>query len=626
MLLALTLAAAAASASAAPRKCHYQRVGSSPITWRDSRLVIEGTINHEPVPMIVDTGATNIVLPGSLVTKLNLPIVERLKGESYGAGGVSKTGVASTSEMTIGGVTDYGRDMRVDLDSHMGMVLVGDDFLFQFDLEINGHELVFYKPTDCAETVLSYWDPLAPVATLEDMDKSDPWPIVEVHVNGKRLRALVDTGAPTTLIDLATARKLGVDPPARGVKPLKGGGVGTHDMEMYPAQVFDEFEIGGEKASHPPIAVADLFGNARKDMWFGWLRLHNAPDMVLGADFLRAHRVLFSPGQHRMYLSYVGGSLFNAPTSSDLPPAPPAPPGSATHVPNWGPTESVGGIARQIDIASLQAMGDGTVRFNSRVQLPSNASGRWVELPSPAIMDCTRRRRGTLMPNGMPSFSPATEPAPDLDEVCRLAGIPTTPGDRPDWRAAPDHRVIDAKSLKVRDGLLFFSVGTVGRAGNTWRADLDVVVDCAHRQRSGVAGEHYTLQPLVEGGEQARLVEAACGLAKLPMPPAPKVAPVDFAAAIAPDQAGDDNLSHDIDRATLAERDGLVHFRYATRLLADGSQAQEDQWIDAVADCGTQRRSDAGDAHVELRPVAAGTRGALQVARVCATASQARQR
>ena len=619
VLLALMLAAATASASAETKKCQYQRVGSAPISWRDSQLMIDGTINSQPVPMVVDTGGADTLLPGSLVTRLHLPLAPGMESEGYGSAGKSKIGVARTSEMTIGGVTDHARAMRIDLESRRDTVLVGDDFLFRFDLEINGHEMVFYKPSDCGDTVLSYWDPLAPFAALENMDETGRWPIVEVHINGQRLRALVDTGAPDTIVDLAAARRLGVNPPAGDMKLLTHGGVGTHDMEVFPSQAFDEFEIGGEKASHPHITVADIWGKAREDLGpSSSVRLRNMPDMLLGADFLRAHRVLFSPGQHRMYLSYVGGHLFNAPTLVDRANA-------TAHVPNWGLTATIGGITRQVDIASLLPVGDGMVRFNTRVHLPSDPADQWAVLPTSTIMDCARRRRGSMLPNGTPSFTPVTEPAPDLDEVCRLAGIPTTPGERPDWRSAPDSHVIDAKSLKVRDGLLFFSAGRVGRAGNTWRADLVEVVDCAHRQRSGVAGEHYTLQPIVEGGEQARLAEAACQLAQLPMPPAPKIAPVDFAAAIAPEQAGDDNLSHDIDRGTLAERDGLVHFRYATRLLADGSQAQEDQWIDAVADCRTQRRSDAGDGHVDLKPVAPGTRGALQVARVCAMASQARQ-
>ena len=33
--------------------------------------------------------------------------------------------------------------------------------------------------------------------------------------------------------------------------------------------------------------------------------------MLLGADFLRAHRVLFAMSQNRLYISYLGGDVFS---------------------------------------------------------------------------------------------------------------------------------------------------------------------------------------------------------------------------------------------------------------------------------------------------------------------------
>jgi hypothetical protein len=33
-------------------------------------------------------------------------------------------------------------------------------------------------------------------------------------------------------------------------------------------------------------------------------------DMLLGADFLRTHRILFAMSQDRLYMSYLGGDPF----------------------------------------------------------------------------------------------------------------------------------------------------------------------------------------------------------------------------------------------------------------------------------------------------------------------------
>ena len=77
----------------------------------------------------------------------------------------------------------------------------------------------------------------------------------------------------------------------------------------------------------------------------------------------------------------------------------------------------------------------------------------------------------------------------------------------------------------------------------------------------------------------------------------------------------------------MTERDGLVHFQYTTRLLSDGRLAQEDQLVAAVVDCAGHRRSDEAAGGLTLQPVTPGTRGALQVARVCAmSTAQAAER
>lgn len=309
----------------AASSCRYVRVGSVPIEWQGARLRVSGSINGTPVPMIVDTGAYRVMIPHSLVEPLGLPVVESLKGESYGGGGVSKISAVRTSRMSVGDVRNVGQLMIVDLDSTNRDVLVGDDFLFQHDLELNDHEMVFFAPPDCRDASLAYWDALAPFAELEPMDESNPQPIVRVAINGRSLRALIDTGAPNSLVDLAAARRLGIDPPAQGVKPYATPAIGTHRMTVWPPQDFESFDIGGEIVRHPRLAISDIFGNARREMPLGGWKLRNAPDMILGADFLRAHRLLFARGQHRLYLSYTGGNVFDAPTESELPPPHAAP-------------------------------------------------------------------------------------------------------------------------------------------------------------------------------------------------------------------------------------------------------------------------------------------------------------
>jgi TPR repeat protein len=59
----------------------------------------------------------------------------------------------------------------------------------------------------------------------------------------------------------------------------------------------DKFSIGAETVKGAQIGVMETDGQLNVDI-------------LLGADFLRAHRVLFAMSQKKLYLSYVGGDVF----------------------------------------------------------------------------------------------------------------------------------------------------------------------------------------------------------------------------------------------------------------------------------------------------------------------------
>jgi predicted aspartyl protease len=312
-------AQAGTGAAAAPTTgCRYMRLGGLPAEWRGSRLRVRGSIDGTPTNMIIDTGATNVTISGRMAKKLSLPFVDNAKAESFGTGGVSKVALAKVSDFEVGGVK--GKNLYLPVTADMGGfdVLIGTNFLFTRDLEIDGRDVAFFEPVECGNAPLAYWARNVPFVPTEEPSGDDLRAIVIIRVNGVKLRALVDTGAPMTLISLDAARQLGIDPAAKGQSGYDSGGVGTHKMKVWPV-VFDEFALGDEVISHPHIAVADLWSNVREDMSFmrSWWVLRRAPDAVLGADFLKAHHILFANSQRRMYFSYEGGALFNVPTQTN---------------------------------------------------------------------------------------------------------------------------------------------------------------------------------------------------------------------------------------------------------------------------------------------------------------------
>ena len=77
----------------------------------------------------------------------------------------------------------------------------------------------------------------------------------------------------------------------------------------------DTLSVGGEVVRHPKIRVGNMFAKAVYERT-GRLTGERAttPDMLLGLDFVRAHRLLVAPDQNVVYFTYAGGPVF-APVS-----------------------------------------------------------------------------------------------------------------------------------------------------------------------------------------------------------------------------------------------------------------------------------------------------------------------
>lgn len=204
-------------------------------------MAIDGT----PVPMIIDTGASGIVIPARIADDVGLRQDVNRTGTAYGAGGVARFDIAATYLITVGDIGRHSLRFVVDIDSDNPDVLVGDAFLFEQDLEIDGREMHFLAPVDCDSTLPAYGDAATSFAAMEPGDKGVRSPIIRVLVNGRPLRALVDTGAPISLIDQRAAHALGVDPGERNSRSIDVPAIGTHRLALWiPEQPFDHIESG----------------------------------------------------------------------------------------------------------------------------------------------------------------------------------------------------------------------------------------------------------------------------------------------------------------------------------------------------------------------------------------------
>lgn len=305
-LVALVALGGIALPQSALAACKYRRTVSIPVTWVSGVPHIEGQINGRPVEMVVATGTSGVLIPSGLADELQLPL-RRNEQVWVGSDGRSQGFDARVQDVAFGPVHWHKTTLPVNRDPDGRSVAVGGTFLLQDDLELSAERLTIFQADGCSDEPLAYWAAGVPWTSMEDWG-NERRIYITVQLDGKPVRALVDSGSPVSRLDLAAARRLGFDEHADGVTAVPG-----HQAWV---ATFGSFTIDEETVRHPHLVVADVWGKLRQAAR-GVDEAQDAadePPLLLGADFLKAHRVLFARSQHRMYLSYVGGPLFGVPT------------------------------------------------------------------------------------------------------------------------------------------------------------------------------------------------------------------------------------------------------------------------------------------------------------------------
>jgi tetratricopeptide (TPR) repeat protein/predicted aspartyl protease len=299
--LALLTVAALLLPSAANAECHLAKYLELPVTMRGERPIVSAQIDGKDAQFILDSGAFFSTLsPASAQTyglRSNpLPAGFVLKGingtasaslttvRSFGLAGVNLPNI----EFIVGG-TDVGQ-----------AGVLGQNFLGIGDVEYDfRHGAVrLLRAKGCKVEELSYWASDYPVTmiSLEQRTPQQRHTIGTVTLNGVKLRAVFDTGAPNSVLTLSAARKAGVTPNSPGVVP--GGisiGFGTRALRTWTG-TFNRLEIGGEAIPSPRIRFSEA-------------ELSDA-DMLIGADFFLTHRVYVANDAAKMLFTYEGGPVF----------------------------------------------------------------------------------------------------------------------------------------------------------------------------------------------------------------------------------------------------------------------------------------------------------------------------
>jgi clan AA aspartic protease (TIGR02281 family) len=304
LMATFSLASAGRVAYAADKKCQIGRVLELPITMNSLRPTVTVKINGRDAMFLLDSGAFFSMMSSATAAQYGLKLEPTPFGfRVMGVGGSTAADIATVKEFSIAGVTLKNLQFLVGGSEVNADGLLGQNFLEKFDVEYDfakGFIRLFHTER-CDNTLLAYWlKPGDAYSTMhiDPIEPRQPQAVGEGYVNGQRLRVAFDTGAFNSMLSARAAARAGVKPDSPGVVEAGyAGGLGRRQVKTYIAR-FASFKIGdSEEIKNAQLRFADF------DLEFA--------DMLLGADFFVSHHVFVANREHRLFLSYNGGPVFN---------------------------------------------------------------------------------------------------------------------------------------------------------------------------------------------------------------------------------------------------------------------------------------------------------------------------
>lgn len=292
-LLSLLLAACATPPPPGPAApgCTLARAASVPL--RDARnfMLAPVSLDGQPLDFIVDTGAETSTVTPHAAAALHLPPDTRHASLLLGIAGPFRAPNVLVRSFAVGDVVRSDQSLSVGRMPHFPSGqppvsgLLGADVLagYDVDLDLPHGRMALYTPRDCSGFVPWRNAVAVPLARTRS-----GLVFVDVIVNGSTVRALLDTGARTTLLAREAAANLGITQSQLAGDPHRIGiGIGMGNVDVRQHR-FASLGLPGAIEHNTIANVAEI-------------KLPGV-QMLLGADYLGARRVWISYSTGRLFL------------------------------------------------------------------------------------------------------------------------------------------------------------------------------------------------------------------------------------------------------------------------------------------------------------------------------------
>ena len=260
-------------------------VATIPLGFRNGWFTIEGKSSRGPLRLVFDTGANADGLTRAVARHLDLPRVGWTR--LHGGSGTESAWLVRGPAIYFGNASARrGERVIVDDDFVTDAAgirydgVIGTHLLERYDVRIDGpgREIRLYEPGRATAGT-----DLGPPLPLDDLGRA----LVHftVRVNGREVGAILDTGAPYTVLNTAAALLAGVELTGEPFTLLPRG-IGSATIAAAPIRLA-ALNLGATRFAEVDAVVAEL-------AMFEALDLSKRPMIILGAPVVEACEILIS--------------------------------------------------------------------------------------------------------------------------------------------------------------------------------------------------------------------------------------------------------------------------------------------------------------------------------------------
>ena len=288
--------------------------------------IIPATIADKPVKLLVDTGGAFSMLTKRTVRELGLK-TGQAGVEIRNIRGQASSEMIRLPSLTLGRLNpgsvafmvDPAADNPNDTRPPFFHGVLAPDFLANVDVDFDfaANKLNIISQNHCAGKVV-YWQ--APTVAIVPMAIDQSGHItLRMELDGKRVNAMLDTGASNTNLNLNTARQMfNVDvnaPDVEKVGDLKGGYTASIYRRRFKSLAFEGVVINNPMIDLLPDMLSGQGAPAPRTGSI--IRENRAlPDVILGMTTLSQLHLYIAYKERKVYITAAGAPPASAPTPS----------------------------------------------------------------------------------------------------------------------------------------------------------------------------------------------------------------------------------------------------------------------------------------------------------------------